>query len=155
MFVTLLIALAALGLAIGAWFRPLPGNKPPSAEAKPTFTNQQVADAKTSVCAAFKKTDRALDLSSARDGGNDPTATLAVATSVRQVLDFSSRYLHAKLAEEPATPPDLADAVRKLANSYQEVTMGYLAGLTNSDSDLQPSLHAGDEATFRIRGLCK
>lgn len=155
MFATLLIALAAIGLALGAWFRPLPSNKPTPAPARPTFTEQQVTDAKASVCAAFQKTDHALDLSSARVGGNDPTATLTVATSVRQVLDFSSRYLRARLAEEPATPPDLADAVRTLANSYQEATMDYLAGLTNSDSELQPSLHAGDEATLKIRGLCK
>ena len=46
------IALLAIGVAIGAWFRPLPKNEPPPA---PTYSSQQVADAKAKVCAAYAK----------------------------------------------------------------------------------------------------
>lgn len=140
------------GVAIVGWFRPLPTNKPPAA---PTYTEQQAAEAKVKVCGAFEKVAHALDIAAARTGGNDPISILAVATSARQVFDVGSGYLVTKLAEEPATPPDLAKAVRKLANSYQELTVDYLDGLTNSDTDLQPSLRAGDEAASTINGLCK
>jgi hypothetical protein len=107
------------------------------------------------VCTAYQKVQHALDISGARSGGSDPTAILAVATSGRQVLDFGGRYLLAKLAEKPATPTDLADAVRKLANNFQELTLGYLDGLTNSDREQQPILHASDEAALTIQRLCK
>jgi hypothetical protein len=152
---SLVIALAAIGLAIGSWFRPLPSAKAPSTPPAPAYTDQQTAAAKATVCAAFAKVDRALDVAGAQHGGEDPTSILAVATSVRQVLEVGSRYLLIKLAEQPATPPDLAKEVREFANSSQELVIGYLDGLTASDADLQPSLHEGDETTLTIRRLCK
>jgi hypothetical protein len=150
-FASLVVALVAVGLAIGSWFRPLPcGKAPPT----PAYTNQQTADAKATVCAAFAKVDHALDIS-ARNTGDDPATKLAVATSGRQVLDAGSRYLLTKLAEEPAAPSDVTNEVRKFADSSQELVIGYLDGLTNSDADLQPWLRAGDETTLTIRRLCK
>jgi hypothetical protein len=156
MFASLVIALVAIGLAIGCWFRPLPSNKASSTPPAPSYTDQQTADAKASVCTAFGNVDHALELADARSGGSaDPTGQLAVATSTRQVLDFGSRYLLAKLAEEPATPPDLATAVRKQANAYQEVLMRYLDGLDYSDPGLKSAGNASNEATDTIRRLCK
>ncbi len=142
------------GVAIGAWFRPLPDNKDPVSSA-PTYTDHQIADAKASVCAAFGKIDHALDVAGARSGGSDPTAQLAVATGTRQAFEVGSRYLLTKLAEEPATPPDLAEEIRKQANSFQELLVGYLNDLTNSAPEQQPALKASDEATLTIRRLCK
>jgi hypothetical protein len=149
------IALLAICVAIGAWFRPLPENKPPPVPPSPSYTDQKVADAKTKACAAYKKVHHALELSSARNGGNDPTAILGVATSGRQVLDAGSRYLITKLSEEPATAPELAAAIRNLANAYQELAVSYLDGLTNSDAELQPTLQAADDSTSKIEQLCK
>ena len=146
------VALLAIGIAIGAWFRPLPKAEPPAA---PTYSSQQVADAKGKVCAAYAKVHRALTLSAERSGGSDPTAVLAVATSGRQVLAVGSRYLISKLSEAPATPPDLGRATQKLANAYQELTIGYLDGLTNSDSELKLLLQESDEATSVIERLCE
>ena len=143
--------LATLGVAIAGWLRPA-GTRPPAA---PTYSNQQVADAKAAVCGAYEQVRKAGDEAGKRDGGNDPTAVLTVATSTRQVLDTSSRYLMTKLDTHPATPHDLAAAVRKLADVYQEMTVDYLDGLTNSDPELSPLLRAGDEAHSTIAGLCK
>jgi hypothetical protein len=151
-FASLVIALVAIGLAVASWFRPLPGAKEPASP--PPFTDQQTAAAKANVCAAFAKVDRALDVAGAQHGGEDPTSVLAVATSVRQVLEVGSRYLLFKLAEEPATPADLAKEVREFADSSQELVIGYLDGLTASDADLQPTRHEGDESTLTIRRLC-
>jgi hypothetical protein len=148
------IALAALGLAIGSWFRPLPSTKA-SAPAAPSYTDPQVASAKANVCAAFEQVDHALALAYARNGGNDPTAQLAVATSTQLTLDAGSRYLAATLAEQPATPADLATAVRKQTNAYQKALIGFLNGLTVSNPSQQPAVNASDEATLTIRRLCK
>jgi len=153
MFASLAIALVAAGLAIGCWFRPLPGTNAPQKPPTPNYTGAEITDAKTSVCAAYQKVNHALSVANARNGGTDPTEGLAVATSTRQVLDAGSRYLLTKLAEEKATPTDLATAVRKLATEYQELTIDYLADV--SDSDMQPSFHASDQATAKIDEICK
>lgn len=150
--VSLGIALLAIGVALGAWLRPLPKNEPPPAA---TYTSQQVADAKAKVCAAYAKVHRALVLSADRSGDSDPTAALAIATSGRQVLDAGSRYLLTKLSDLPATPPELGTAIRKLAASYQELTIGYLDGLTNSDMEMKSPLQASDDSTAAIERLCK
>jgi len=142
-------------IAIVGWLRPLQDHKT-SASSTPTYTDQQVATAKATLCTAFGYVDHALDLADARStGSSDPTAQLAVATSTRQVLDAGSRYLLAKLAEEPATPPELATAIRKQANAYQDVVIGYLDGLNYSDPILKSAGSASNEATDTIRRLCK
>jgi hypothetical protein len=151
-FAALLIALVALGVAIGSWFRP-PGNKPTPAPPAVTYSQQQIADAKSSVCGAYQQVRKAGDVAGARSGGSDPTAMLAVATSSRQVFDAGSRYLSTKLAELPATPPDLAAAVKNLASIYQQLAIDYLAEAP--DSELDPLVRAGNEAHSTIEGLCK
>lgn len=107
------------------------------------------------MCTAYEQVRKAGDVAGARNGGNDPTNVLAVATSTRQVLEVGSRYLTTKLSAEPATPPELATAVRKLADVYQELTINYLDGLSNSDPELDPLLRVGDEAHAAIQKLCK
>jgi hypothetical protein len=146
------IALVA-GVAIVGWLRPLQDHKP--GPAAPTYTNEQVANAKTNVCAAFEQVDRSLGVAQSFSGSSDPTAILAVATSTRQALDFGSRYLLMKLDAEPATPSDLATAVRKQSDAYQQLTIGYLDGLQYSDPKLHPAISASGEATDTIRRLCK
>jgi hypothetical protein len=121
----------------------------------PTYTDHRTADAKASVCAAFGQVDHALAMAYARNGGTDPTAQLSVATSTQLALDAGSRYLSTTLAEEPATPPHLATAVRKQSSAYQRALIGFLNGLTISDPSQQPIVNASDDATMTIRQLCK
>jgi hypothetical protein len=155
MFASLSIALVALGLVIGFWVRPLPSNRASSTPPAPSYTDQPTADAKASVCTAFGSVDHALELAYARNGGSDPTAQLAVAASTQLALDAGSRYLSMTLAEEPATPPGLATAVRKQTVAYQKALIGFLNGLRVSDPAQQPTVNASDEATSTIRQLCK
>jgi glutathione S-transferase len=141
------------GVALVGWLRPLENHK--SRPASPAYTDQQVANAKANVCSAFGQVNRALGVAESLSGSNDPTAILAVATSSRQVLDFGSRYLLTKLAGEPATSSDLATAVRKQSDAYQELLIGYLDGLHYGDQDLQPAASASADATDTIQRLCK
>jgi len=154
MIAALVAVTVVAGIAIAGWLRPVP-NHNSSASPGPAASDQQIATAKTNVCAAFEKVDHALALAYARNGGSDPTAQLAVATSTQMALDAGSRYISTTLAEEPATPADLATAVRKQTDAYQKALIGFLNGLTVSDPSQQPTVHASDEATTTIRQLCK
>jgi hypothetical protein len=149
----LAFALLALGVAIGSWFHPVPDNKSTAPPPKPIYTDQQITVAKTDICGAYGQVRRALDAAGARNGGSDATANLAVATASRQALDVGSRYLVTKLAEQPATSPDLAAAVRKLADLYQQITVSYLANA--SDSEIDPLFRTVEQSTSTIDGLCK
>jgi len=154
MFAFLLIALAAMALAMSSWFRPLPSTNATAPRA-PIYTDQQVASAKASVCAAFGQVDHALALAYARSGDTDSTSQLAVATSTQLTLEAGSRYLLATLSEQPASPPDLATAARKQANAYQKALIGFLNGLRVSDPSQQSTVKASDDATETLRRLCK
>jgi hypothetical protein len=153
-FAALAIALIALSVGLAAWFRPLPRND--QTTAKPTYTDQQVASAKASVCNAFGQVSHGLNLADTESANSsDRGAKVAAVALTRQVLDFGSRYLLEKIAEEPATPAALATAVRQQANAYQELLIGYINGAAATDPSLQPSLKASDDAADTIRQLCK
>ena len=150
MLAVLLVALlVTLGVAIVGWFRPVPPKSPPA----PTYSNQQVADAKAKVCAAFDKVHQAVRSNFARDQGTDPNQQLLVAVTGQEALLAGSVYLQTTLSEEPATPADLATAVGKLVDVFQSLTVDYLNG--HGSPEVDPSLRAGDEATLAIQGLCK
>ena len=59
MFVMFLITLVAVGAAVAAWLRPIPHNTSATPPA-PTYSEQQVADAKSKVCAAYEKVQNAV-----------------------------------------------------------------------------------------------
>jgi hypothetical protein len=59
------------------------------------------------------------------------------------------------LSEEPATPADLATAVRQNAKSLEDVVIGYQDGYANSDPELQPVVDINSSSADTIRQLCK
>ncbi|MBS4728362.1 hypothetical protein MSM1_08420 [Mycobacterium sp. SM1] len=113
--ILLITALAVIGaIAIGAWFRPLPNNKPTPASPGPTFTDQQVSNAKASASAGFEKVRTSIPLQTSADSGGEPVMTQAVAASARLALLAGGYYLQTRL--DPATPPSLATAIRSFSN---------------------------------------
>jgi hypothetical protein len=150
MFAFLVIALlVTLGVAIGGWFRPTPA-KPPAA---PRYTDQQMADARAKVCSTYEQVRKAVVANTSRNGGDDPTATLAVAANSRTALYDGGEYLSKTLAQQAATPPELAKAIQTLIDSYQQLAIGYMAEVP--DSDLQSSRDAVTNAGTTVYGLCK
>jgi hypothetical protein len=121
--------------------------------APPTYTDQQVADAKAKVCAAFQLAHQAVLASSARALPTDPTSNIAFATAGRQAIDVGSRYIALVLAEEPATPGDVREAATNVIRTYQVATINYLAEV--SQPELDNALHASDGATLAIQNICK
>ncbi len=62
--ITLAIALTGVAIGFVGWFRPVAHHDQPPP--KPTYSDQQAAEAKAKVCAAFEKVDRALDVPNAQ-----------------------------------------------------------------------------------------
>lgn len=143
------VALVALAVAIGSWFRPMPVNK----SAEPNYTSQQVTDAKSKVCAAFTKANNAVRAATDRDKGSDYAAQLASAVNVRQALLASSQSLLTTLTEAPAAPANIASNVHNLVDAYQALTIALIADA--SESEKSPILHSGDEATSSLENLCR
>ncbi|MGA8125530.1 MAG: hypothetical protein WB967_15185 [Mycobacterium sp.] len=148
MFIMLLITLVAVGAAVAAWLRPIPHEA--AAPTPPSYSEQQVADAKAKVCDAYGKVQKATTLNAARNGGDDPNAQLLIATTQRQVFVVGSSYLLTTLAEEPAAPADLAAAANDLAHLYRVITLDGLVGDRND-----PAHNEASEIALKIQGLCK
>jgi hypothetical protein len=149
MFVMLLITLVAVAAAVAAWLRPIP-HSTSATPAAPTYSEQQVADAKAKVCGAFEKVHQVLQMNSTRSGGDDPNSQLLVAVNARQIFMTGSAYLLTTLSDYPATTSDLAAAISGLAHLYQTITLDGLA------SDLSvSSQNAANAKASEIEGLCK
>jgi hypothetical protein len=147
--VMFLITLVAVGAAVAAWLRPIP-NGGPAVPSAPTYSDQEAADAKAKVCAAYAKVGHAADMNANRTGGDDPTAQLAVSVNERQVFEAGSAYLLTTLSEQPATPAELAKSIRALTDLYQVMIVNGLAS--------DPSLPEKQEVTkvaSTIDGMCK
>lgn len=150
MFTTLVVALlVTLGVAIVGWFRPIA----PKSPTPPTYTTKQIADAKTKVCSTYEQVRKAVVANTSRSGGEDPTATLAVSANARVALYDGGDYLSKALAQEPATPPELASAIHTLVDAYQKLAINYLSEVP--DSEQQSSRDAVSNAGTAVYGLCQ
>lgn len=147
--VAIVIALIAVAVAIGAWFRPAPKPETPAAK---TYSEQEVADAKKAVCDAYGKTDRAVQATGRKSGGQDPTAILAVAVNIRLALSESSSFLLRTLAENPAAPPGLQEQIRAAALAYQDIAIDQLGEA--SQQELAPFLQKMDSTDVAIKQAC-
>lgn len=148
--VSLVIAFVAIGIAVGAWFRPLPKNEPPRA---PSYSSQEVAEAKGRVCAAYAKVHHAVLANTGRSGENDPTTLLALAANARIALFDGGEYLLKVLAREPAIASELAVATQALADSYQQLALDYLAEAT--DADIAKSRQTIETTGSKVREICQ
>ena len=86
-------------------------------------------------------------------GPEDATGALAVAANGRVSLYDGGQYLLDRL--DPATPSDLADPVRKFANTLMDIGAGATAGLQNSDPGQAALLNDASAKDAIITGLCK
>ncbi|NTY61213.1 hypothetical protein [Mycolicibacterium sphagni] len=147
--IAIVIAVIAFAVAIGAWFRPIPTPETPAAK---TYSDQEVADAKKSVCDAYTRVARAVQATGRKNGGDDPTAIIAVAVNIRLALSESSSFLLRTLAENPAAPHDLQEQVRTAAIAYQNIAIDQLGEA--SQEELAPFLKQMDSTDVAIKQAC-
>jgi len=147
-YIAMILAIAALAVAGWALYR--------SEFSKPSYSDTQRAEAKVKACSAMDLVRRGVSLNTnlAPAGGpGDVTGSMAVAANARVSLYDGGQYLLAKL--DPATPSDLADSVRKLANLLMDIGAAATAGAQNSDPEQAARLKDADAVNATITELCK
>jgi hypothetical protein len=155
-FVALAIALIATGLAVVGWFRPAPPT-PPRAAA-PTYTEQQISDAKARACSAFGLVQKGVRLqtgasSPAAESSNDPAMVEAQAANARLSMIAGASYLRDHV--DPATPPQIAAAIQHLSDGMSDLGSSYLAGAKNDDPEVVTLRNDGSSTAARLEELCK
>jgi hypothetical protein len=147
----LLVALSSLGISLWTLLRPST-DKPAE---PPAPSTQQIADAKTRACGAYATVRTAVNLRTNADPGPDPASVQAegVAANARQALTVGNSYLLSRL--DPATPADLATAIRKFADESQEVAINALAGASTDDPGQAGRINDFATLDGQITGLCK
>jgi hypothetical protein len=155
-FVALAIALIASGLAIVGWFRPSP-LPAPSHPADPTFTEQQISDAKTRTCTALDTVNKGVTqhagTNAPEHSSSDPAMAEAQAADSRLAIISGGWYLRDHL--DPATPPAIATSIRHLAGILLDLGANYLAGAKNADPDQSALISQGNSAFDQALELCK
>jgi hypothetical protein len=147
-FAALAIAVIATAVAIAGWFR-----SPPQS-ASPAFTDQQIAQAKTNVCSAYTAVHQGVVKNThlADPNPHDPVGQLAIAANARLALLGGGAYLRDRVAAQPATPADLAQAVNSMGTTIEQLGVGYLEAATNIVLD--PLRHDLDSQIVQINKLC-
>ena len=143
----LLLAVIAVGLAVAALMRPT--TEPPVTAAA---GGMSADDAQAQVCAAFDTVRKAVSVQTNTDLGPDPVARAAVAGNARLATVGGGSYLLSRL--DPATPTELADAVRSFARVLQDVGMSQLVGTPNTDPALTTLMGEAQAASPKIAGIC-
>ncbi|AQT82513.1 hypothetical protein B1R94_02570 [Mycolicibacterium litorale] len=148
--IAIVVALIAVAVAIGAWFRPAPKPEAPAAK---TYSDQEIADAKKAVCDAYQRVDRALTATTSKGGGGQSTEDVLISMNVRLALTEGAQYLMTRLNEEPATPDPLAEAVRKATDAYQNIAIARLGDAPQSEVD--EIIKNGDPSISAIKDECR
>lgn len=151
----LVITLIAVAAAVAAWLRPLPEAKTSSAPPALTFTEQQVADAKTNVCDAYQIVYKMVSSNTSRTNPMPGDQIGSLATEVYGVLALyeGGDYLLDRLAAEPATTSELAKPVKSLGETLKRFGVIALAG--EPESVRNHLRHSVDADSATIDGLCK
>jgi len=150
--VSLVVAIAALGLSGWLLVRLAQRGTPDS----PVYSGAERTDAKQEICAATDLVRKGVSLNTNLQppgGPEDMTGTLAVVANARVALYDGGQYLLARL--DPATPPDLADAVKKFANLLMDIGAAATSGQQNSEPEQAMRLKEADVANGTITELCK
>jgi hypothetical protein len=145
------IALIATALAVVGWFRPSPQPAPRTSE--PSYTEQQVSDAKSRACKAFETVDKGVTLQTNGEASSDPAMAKAQGANARLATISGGWYLKARL--DPATPSELSAAIQHLSEILLDLGANYEAGVRDDDT-AQTALKSETNSEFsRVAELCK
>ena len=145
--IAVVVSLLALGLAAAAFFKP----KHDDAPAAPQYSDQQVADAKKSVCDAYNDAHEAT-----RNAGglrsDDANQKFMISINTRLAFNTAADHLLAAAEQNPAAPSGLIAAAKALAFSYQKIV---LAQTAEAPSDALDRLYTeADTSVDSIKQAC-
>lgn len=119
MVVALIVAvLAAAGAGLWWWL---------SSAGKSSYSDEAVRDAKAKVCMQTKEVRRGWVINTNFPPQEDARAFQALTATARLAVLGGGVYLHNLVADQPAAPADLADAVTAVADSLELLGVNYLA----------------------------
>jgi uncharacterized membrane protein len=123
--------------------------------AAPAFAAQQTSQAKGNVCSAYTNVHSAVVINTHLNSPNpnDPTGRPAVAANARLALLGGGGYLQDRLVAESASPADLANAVKSMANTIEQLGTAYLADV--GSILLDPLRRNLDADISQINELCR
>lgn len=155
----LLIAVAAVLVLVivalvGVWWYRGSSHSSSSASSS-SYSDQEVADAKKSVCEASARAQRGMVLNThlQNPSPDDRAGALAVMANARLALTAGGAYLHDVLEAYPAASQELTDAVKAWSISLEGLGISYLAGEPN---EARKDLHETLATEFKQVGeLCK
>ena len=143
------------GVGVAAWFRAAPHNGPNVGPPTSAYSERQIADAKRNVCDAYALVRAAVSVTTNKQssGGDAFAAQTAIAANGRLALYGGGGYLLEQLSAEPATPSDLANAVKTLADTFRKLAMVDLG--EQPVSTQKPLRDAVPVTTAKIEEICK
>lgn len=151
--VALGISVVATVLGIVGWFRPTAASAPATQPAGPTYTEQQINDARTRVCSAFDLVLKGINLQTHGQPSEEPGMRKAQAVSGQLSLAAGGWYLRDHI--DPATPGDLATSARKTSQVLLDLGANALAGAQNADQPQANLLGEAQSAFVQMQDLCK
>ncbi|WP_059015428.1 hypothetical protein [Mycobacterium sp. M26] len=126
-----MLAVIAIAVGIGAWFKPAPKPEAPAAK---TYSEQEVADAKKAACDAFTNAHDML-VSNSKRGGTNPTEVLIAGVNTRLAVLTAGSYIDAALNQNPALASDLAEKLRQLSSTYMTIAVDQLGETSQEKLD--------------------
>ncbi len=124
LILTAALAVIAIIVGIASWFRPAP--EPEAQSAEQQFSEQEVAEAKEAMCAAWDTVYEAI-FNTAKKTSPDDTLTFALGIENELAFHAAGDYLMSELSRNPAYPEKSASSFRELARTYHEVVLAQLA----------------------------
>jgi hypothetical protein len=154
-FLTIAIALMGFGAGVAAWFRAAHHDGPNVGPATSAYSERQIADAKRNICDAYALVRAAVSVTTNKpnSGGDAFAAQTAIAANGRLALYGGGGYLLGQLSAEPATPSDLAKAVKSLAGTFRKLAMVDLG--EQPESAQKPLRDGVPGSTAKIDEICK
>ncbi|MEZ0351681.1 hypothetical protein [Mycobacterium sp. pR1184] len=142
--------LVALVVAIVGWFRPVRAKAPNA----PTYSAQQITDAKTNVCAQYQKVHDTIKASAGLDMGTRPNSSASLCTNWSLSASGWKRSSSERTGHAASNTERAGNDYLETRRSFPELTVEYINSTPDSEME-QPTVHAADEATLTVERLCK
>ncbi len=146
----LLVALVACILAVIGWFRPV--SAPTAEPTVVSYSDDEVAAAKSKACEAFGLVSGTVTRLSHLDGGDDAALRQALATNGRLALVAGQSYLTDQT--DAAAPEPLVQELQTYARLLLKMSMNYLAGQHNESPEQARVISDTEASSGRLVELC-
>jgi hypothetical protein len=141
----------AIGVGVGGWFLSS-AETAASAEDTRHYSAQQVADAKTAMCAAYAKAATSVAGAASRNS-DDPDLKFSYVVNSRLAFHVANDYFRQQLENYPATSPALTTAFQNLISAYDEFLLAQLGDSPQKEIDSASNMTK--EADKAVNGACK